>query len=714
MKFWLLTTEYPPLSGGGISTYCWHTARMLAENNIQVTVFIPAVQSQSTRIVMQQENIRLIYFKASGNPQNSFLGHEAALSYQFSKVLKEFQEKDGEPDFIEAQEYNGIAYYPLQRRLLEENYLGKSCFFVTAHAPGFLYQEFNQAPRFKAPEYWVGEMEKSVLRSADFVISPSQYLLDKLAERMDLTELESTVIFNPLSSSDQPDSRDSGELVFFGKLIPQKGPIEMLQYFKELWDKGFERPIHIIGGGEHFFHPKMMDMGAYLRHKYETYIKRGLLRFEGHILPEKLHERLLNAQVVIVPSVVDNLPYTVLEVMLMGKIVLASAQGGHSELIENGENGFMFSHDDPQSFANTLHAILDLSKERAKEIGRKARKKILEECSYKTVFQTKMELLEVKRSPKRVSKFPFIRPQKRKLPLMPAGLVENLLSIVVPFYNLGEFIEECVVSLIQSDYSNKEIIIIDDGSSDSQSLRILEGVKTRYPVRVVRQDNRGLSAARNYGASLATGEYLAFLDADDKVNRTYFTKAIRVLKEYENVSFVGCWAQYFGDSRDVWPTFNPEPPYLLTHNMINSSALVYKTECCLSFGLNDPRMVYGMEDYDSVIGMVESGHGGVVLPEILWYYRIRRSSMAQAFNRYSQLYLYQIISAKHKEFFARYADEIVNILNANGPGMYYKNPAKTGARFGQILEDSTVVNWLKRNRILRNIASKMFEKIANR
>ena len=135
MKFWLLTTEYPPLSGGGISTYCWHTARMLAENNIQVTVFIPAVQSQSTRIVMQQENIRLIYFKASGNPQNSFLGHEAALSYQFSKVLKEFQEKDGEPDFIEAQEYNGIAYYPLKRRLLEENYLGKSCFFVTAHAP---------------------------------------------------------------------------------------------------------------------------------------------------------------------------------------------------------------------------------------------------------------------------------------------------------------------------------------------------------------------------------------------------------------------------------------------------------------------------------------------------------------------------------------------------------------------------------------------------
>jgi GT2 family glycosyltransferase len=132
--------------------------------------------------------------------------------------------------------------------------------------------------------------------------------------------------------------------------------------------------------------------------------------------------------------------------------------------------------------------------------------------------------------------------------------------------------------------------------------------------RIIDQPNLGLSAARNRRSMEAKGEYLAFLDADDKVAPNYYEKAIDILGQKSNVHFVGCWVQYFGDSKGKWPSFTPEPPFILYHNMINSSSLVYKKESFLNHGLNDTRFLYGMEDYDSVINLIKNGCYGVVIP----------------------------------------------------------------------------------------------------
>ena len=108
--------------------------------------------------------------------------------------------------------------------------------------------------------------------------------------------------------------------------------------------------------------------------------------------------------------------------------------------------------------------------------------------------------------------------------------------------------------------------------------------------------------------------------------------------------------------------------------MINSSGLVYKKESFLKSGLNDPQFVYGMEDYDSVINLVKNGYRGVVIPEFLFCYRVRKNSMARKFNKSNRLYLYQLLSEKHKSFYDSFATEIFGLLNANGPGIYLDNP----------------------------------------
>src|SRR5690606_1422900 len=105
--------------------------------------------------------------------------------------------------------------------------------------------------------------------------------------------------------------------------------------------------------------------------------------------------------------------------------------------------------------------------------------------------------------------------------------VINLISVVIPCYNYGHFLPIAIESVLNQTYLNKEIIVVDDGSSDNTA-----EVATSYEeVKYIYQKNRGLSAARNLGAAHSNGEYLVFLDADDwlypkalEINAAYFRK----------------------------------------------------------------------------------------------------------------------------------------------------------------------------------------------
>lgn len=106
-----------------------------------------------------------------------------------------------------------------------------------------------------------------------------------------------------------------------------------------------------------------------------------------------------------------------------------------------------------------------------------------------------------------------------------------MLSIIVPTYNVKSYIEECVHSLLAQNYTDCEIIIVDDGSTDGSALLCDKLQSVDYRVKVIHQENGGLSAARNTGLRIAQGEYIGFIDSDDLVLPSMFTDMIDALEK---------------------------------------------------------------------------------------------------------------------------------------------------------------------------------------
>ena len=107
-----------------------------------------------------------------------------------------------------------------------------------------------------------------------------------------------------------------------------------------------------------------------------------------------------------------------------------------------------------------------------------------------------------------------------------------IVSIIVPVYNVERYLRQCLDSLVNQTYQNNEIICVDDGSTDASSEILTEYALKNSKVRVIRQENSGLSAARNVGFSFATGEYVMYVDGDDWIDVRTCEKAVFKAEEY--------------------------------------------------------------------------------------------------------------------------------------------------------------------------------------
>ena len=223
------------------------------------------------------------------------------------------------------------------------------------------------------------------------------------------------------------------------------------------------------------------------------------------------------------------------------------------------------------------------------------------------------------------------------------------LSVVIPCYNHGKYVHEAVESVLNQTYQDFEIIIVNDGSTDEFTNNLLTDYKMPK-TRIIHTDNQGLASARNNGIKEARGEYILPLDADDRIGKEYLEEAVDILDKNLDIGIVYCEAEFFGEIIGKWdiPEYSIEE--MLIDNVIFCSGFFRKKDW-EKVGGYDSEMVYGWEDYDFWLSLIETGVLVHRIPKVLFYYRAYDSSMVRSKTKDEKVEMFVKIFNKHQSLY---------------------------------------------------------------
>ena len=226
-------------------------------------------------------------------------------------------------------------------------------------------------------------------------------------------------------------------------------------------------------------------------------------------------------------------------------------------------------------------------------------------------------------------------------------------SIIVPCYNQAQYLDECLISILNQTYSNWECIIVNDGSQDATESVAIHWTAKDNRIKYIQKSNSGLSAARNSGITLSQGEFILPLDADDKISPNYVAHAIQAFENDSTLKVVYCFAEKFGNESGRWelPDFSL---YNLSQNNLIFCAALYRKKDWELVGGYDVKMIYGWEDWEFWIAMLKNGGNVKRIEQVGFYYRIKSNSMLNTINDKNADYLSDYLSVKHADFFVKY------------------------------------------------------------
>lgn len=192
-----------------------------------------------------------------------------------------------------------------------------------------------------------------------------------------------------------------------------------------------------------------------------------------------------------------------------------------------------------------------------------------------------------------------------------------LVSLVITCYNYGEYVIEAIESVLSQTYSNIELIVIDDGSTDNSVETIS---KYKDCARIIAQDNKGVVHTRNEALKVANGEYICFLDADDYLDKDYIQKTVAVARK-QKVDIVYTDYRMFGDRQEIsnFPEYDFE--VLKNHNYIHISSLV-RISAAKNILFDEKLSKLSHEDWDFFLHLCADGATAQKVNNTFLNYRI--------------------------------------------------------------------------------------------
>lgn len=258
--------------------------------------------------------------------------------------------------------------------------------------------------------------------------------------------------------------------------------------------------------------------------------------------------------------------------------------------------------------------------------------------------------------------------------------MENVkISIIIPVYNAEKYLSECLKSLLRQTLKEIEIICINDGSSDN-SLSILENFQLKDSrIKIINQKNSGVAVTRNNGISLATGEFIGFVDSDDWVDEDYFEKLYNAAKKFNSDVAAGDFyrrgkilrskkLKYKKEEFFVEPADKIKKAFIPKYNYIWNK--IYKRESLLNLNIPFENGRY-YEDVIWIVKIIYYLKGFVTVPDTFYHYRKTEGSIVTQKSK------------KHLEDRIHAESEMINFMSAhNLPiAMQCKKPEKVKISF---------------------------------
>jgi glycosyltransferase involved in cell wall biosynthesis len=245
-----------------------------------------------------------------------------------------------------------------------------------------------------------------------------------------------------------------------------------------------------------------------------------------------------------------------------------------------------------------------------------------------------------------------------------------LVSVIIPTYNDGNVVSDAIDCSLNQTYHNLEIIVVDDGSNDGTDRLVSDKYGSR--IRYIRQENKGLSGARNTGLSHASGRYLQFLDADDLLDHTKISMQVKQLQHVSGTALAYC-DYIFSFNDDVEKKYDDRmSPVTRKEAAFDDLMMKWETELsiphhCFLFDaavLREHRITYdeslpSHEDWEFLMNVFALRPTVVFIDQPLAIYRIRRNSMCKNRIKMREGYL-QAINKQIQKY--REDEEVVKKL----------------------------------------------------
>ncbi len=607
-----------PINNGGIGTAFTYLAEQFVEYGYSVTILYTLGNHSENQPIAhwinqyRMKNINFIPLIENPYSPRVDAPHYRILSWNVDHWLRA---NYSDYSIVIFPEWMGLAYYALLAKQQGLAYQGLY-FIINVHSPESWAIEGNRNLPDNLDDIDRDYMERESVSRADMVISPSNYMIEWMTHNKWSLPSKTIIIQNVIRHSEKTNrvtTNGSGKIkkiVFFGRLETRKG----LKLFADSMDILFPRKIadveEIVFLGKSISKPGFNSV---------DYIKNRSLRWglPINIQTSKNSDEALEflsdpSMLCIIPSLIENSPYTVLECLQRNIRFCASNTGGIPELINIDSHQNCLFEPIPNALATIIEkniknpqntAVASIEFNETIKIWMKNIAEIMASSNNKNAHKNKLE--------------------------------NPLVSICMTHHERPILLERAINSIRKQTYRNIEVVLVDDGSKSDATVQYLDNISAEFSEKgwqIIRQSNRYLGAARNCAADHAHGEYLLFMD-DDNIAMPHEIETFVRCSLNSGADILTCVSAPFIGSqppeqpKTVWLPLGGAVGPGLFRNAFGDANAFWNASVFYKLGGYTEDYGVGHEDWELFANAVLSGYKLDLVPEALFWYNVNANGM---------------------------------------------------------------------------------------